>query len=179
MANDKCCCAKTGPIIVFLVGLVLGGIIVGVLVAYGQLDFLQGKVLGTKSTTSTATKPGVMFETTTEGAWVQVSQPDVEGAWVQMTNNAWVQLTQVTEGTTKEGAWVQFSEGAWVQLVDNAWVQFSNTSTDGAWVQLKEGAWVQLTADTQVKDANGAWVQLAEGAWVQLANNALVQFQTK
>ncbi len=180
MAKDKCCsCGKLCGVGLFLLGVVVGGILVGVLAKYGQLDFLQGRILGTKQVQETTS--GVMFELDeeVEGAWVQATagEAEIEGAWVQMAEGAWTQLTAETVMLTSAGAKVTLPEGAWTQLADKAWVQFSADNAEGAWTQLREGAWTQLSEDTLVKDANGAWTQLTAGTELQLQNNAWVQLR--
>ncbi len=187
MSKDKCCCGKLGGVFVFLVGLIVGAVIVGVLAMSGHLDSLQGKVFGTveiqeETEEQAVVKPGVMFELDEEapGVWVQAEKdPELDGVWVEIGEGAWAQLAKVSV-ETEDGSVYVLPDGAWAQLTgEGAWAQFGSNASDDTLIQLKEGAWAQLADDTEVVDVNGAWAQLSAGTKIQLIEGAWAQFKEK
>ncbi|OIP81858.1 hypothetical protein COW94_02865 [Candidatus Peregrinibacteria bacterium CG22_combo_CG10-13_8_21_14_all_44_10] len=140
MSKDKCCSGKLGGVFVFLVGLIAGAVIVGVLAMSGQLGSLQGKIFGSADIKKDAAKTTNLYiGVDEEGAWVQTldSSEEGEGAWVQ------------TLETSEDAQWVEKGDSFYLEEGEGAWVQTleGTTEADGAWVQ------------TLSPEANDAWVQ--------------------
>lgn len=141
MSKDKCCSGKLGGVFVFLVGLIAGAVIVGVLAMSGQLGSLQGKIFGSSDIKKDAVKTTNLYiGVDKEGAWVQTldSSEEGEGAWVQ-----------TLEGSEEDAKWVKSGDTFYLESGEGAWVQTLEGTSEG------EGAWVQ----TLSPEANDAWVQ--------------------
>jgi len=171
MADEKkCCCASSCKgILIFLVGLIIGGVIMGAFAMFGKLDFLSDAVIQSKPTTGS--QPGVLVQQNSDGSWYKSSEPTVTGTWVKVATDSSVKLLKGQAFQTADGQSVELQADGWFQTSDVSWVQFSDTST-----VLKQGAWVKLPSDMELNGKSGV-VKLTKGTLIQLLSNATVELQ--
>jgi len=132
MTNDKCCGGKLEGVFPFLMGLIVGAVIVGVLVMSGHFDSLEGKVFGVNSAKNVKTT----------NLYIGV---DKDGAWVQTLEAGDAPIVEASEDDLK---WVESGDSVHLEEGEGAWVQtMTESETEGAWVQ------------TLSPETNDAWVQ--------------------